>query len=129
MTTSIKVLQFVSWGKFTPFECSEKMQKKNPRAACQTLKFSVSMLNVEIHDSAIRKGLNKCSFFSLKCFSEHCRVLEVSFRIKRTFADAQINHTMYTNAIPIPNLVLLFIRVAGMFLIDSIQCENQLADT
>jgi len=33
---------------------------KKPRATSQTLQASVSMLKVKVHDSTIRKRLNKC---------------------------------------------------------------------
>ena len=36
---------------------------KNPRVTSQTLQASVSMLNVEIHDSTIGKRLNKYGLF------------------------------------------------------------------
>ena len=36
---------------------------KNPRATYQTLQASVSMLNVRVHDSTIRKRLNKYGLF------------------------------------------------------------------
>jgi len=54
---------------------------KNPRATSQTLQASVSMLNVRVYDSSIRKRLNKYDSFG--------RVAgESLFSLKRTWQHA-----------------------------------------
>jgi len=51
---------------------------KNPRAPSQTLQASVSMLKVKVHDSTVRKRLNKDGLFG--------RVAgESLFSLKRTW--------------------------------------------
>ena len=51
---------------------------KNPRATSQTLRASVSMLNVKVHDSTIRKRLNKYGLFGRAGW-------ESLFSLKRTW--------------------------------------------
>jgi len=36
---------------------------KYPRVTSQTLQASVKLFNVKVHDSAVRKRLNKCGLF------------------------------------------------------------------
>ena len=69
--------------KFTPWsDCSMfRDTVKNPRATSQTLQASVSMLNVRVYDSSIRKRLNKYDSFG--------RVAgESLFSLKRTWQHA-----------------------------------------
>jgi len=48
-----------SWSQGQTVRCSEKLQT-NPRATSQTLRASVSMLNVKVHDRSIGEKLATC---------------------------------------------------------------------
>lgn len=45
-------------------QCSEILQEIQELQS-QTLQASVTMLNVKVHDSAIRKRLNRCGLFGM----------------------------------------------------------------
>jgi len=75
--TAVNLLRSGHHNRFTPRSDHAILREtaKNAQAPFQTLQASLSMLNVKVHDSTIRKKLNKYGLFGKDCTSKE----EVSF--------------------------------------------------